>query len=88
MFDEYCPVADAAPSSVKPSLSPRVGSPVLFQLTPCAVGFGAPRSVIWPLPLAVVGAMSSTARVSTSGGCGSVLKDTWFPYDVPAVLVA
>ena len=35
-----------------------------------------------PVPMLI------TDSVDTSGACGSVIKDTWLPYDVPPPLVA
>ncbi len=86
MVDVKAPVANAAPSFVE--LSPVVGAPTVFQHTPCAVGFGAPRSVISPLPVAVVVVMFVTVSVVTVGTCGKVVNNLWLPYTVPAVLVA
>ena len=80
------PVAATAPSSVL--LSAVVGVPEVFQHTPCCVGFGAPKPVIFPFPVAVVIAMSVTACVVTVGASGFVVNETWVPYTVPAVFVA
>ena len=55
--------------------------------TPCWVGFGTPRTVTLPFPVAVVVAMAVTAWVVTVGGRRAV-KVTSFPYEVPAELVA
>ncbi len=67
MVDVKASVADTAPSFVR--LSSVVGVPPVFQHTPCAVGLGGtiPRSVILPLPVAVVVVMSVTAWVVTVG---------------------
>ena len=86
MFDVKAPVVDAPPSFEESSAV--VGVPPVFQHTPCAVGFGAPRLVILPLPVAVVVVMLVTAWVVTVGACVDVVKLTSLPYDVPAVLVA
>jgi hypothetical protein len=59
------PVATAAPSSVW--LPEVVGFTDVLQHTPCCVGLGAPRSVIFPLPVAVVAAILETAWVVTIG---------------------
>ena len=59
------PVADAAPLSVL--LSEVVGVPLMFQHTPYAVGFGEPKLVMVPLPVAVVEAMLLAACVVTVG---------------------
>jgi hypothetical protein len=53
------PVADLAP--LLTLLSDMVGVPVVFQHTPCAVGFGTPNEVTFPFPVAVVAAIDDTA---------------------------
>jgi hypothetical protein len=59
------PVALAAPLFFM--LSEIVGVPDVFQQTPWAVGLGLPRSVMFPLPVAVVVEMLVAARVVTVG---------------------
>ena len=60
------PVVDFAPLSVL--LSEVVGVPVVFQQTPCAVGFDEPSAVTFPFPIVVVVVILETAWVVTVGG--------------------
>ncbi len=73
MFPVNAPVANASPAFVE--LSPVVGVPPVFQTIPCAVGFGGtvPRSVILPLPVAVVAVMLVTAWVVTVSVCAKAV---------------
>ena len=65
------PVEVAAPSSV---WSPEVvGLTDVLQQTPWAVGFGFPKSVIFPFPVTAVVTISLTAWVVTVGTSASCL---------------
>ncbi len=65
MFEVKAPVVPAGPSSVlEPAM---VGDPVVFQQTPCCVGFGLPSPVMFPFPVAVVGMTLETSCVVTVG---------------------
>ena len=43
---------------------------------------------MWLLPKAVVAVIELTACVVTVGATPSLVKETWLPYTVPALLVA
>ena len=76
MPEVNAPVADAAPSSVLLLLV--VGFVEVLQQTPYWVGFGTPKSVIFPFPVAVVVAIEETACVVTVGAL-SVENDSTPP---------
>ena len=81
------PVELAAPSCVL--LSAMVGFPLLFQQNPCWVGFGSPRSVMLPFPVAVVSVILVGACVVTVGAVGlEVVKVMSAPNVVPKVFCA
>ena len=67
------PVAVTGPSVVL--LSAMVGLAEVLQTTPCSVGLNVPRTVILPLPVAVVVVMSVTAWVVTVGAQESGERD-------------
>ena len=60
---------------------------MVFQQTPLAVTVAPPSDVTLPPPVAVVWVMFVTAAVVRIGRV-NVVKDTWFPYEVPAQVVA
>ena len=81
------PVDDFPPISIL--LSDTVGVPTVFQHTPCAVGFGTPKEVTFPFPIAVVDVIDDTACVVTvSGNAGVTADDAVEAEPVPTLLVA
>ena len=59
----------------------------MFQQTPLAVTVAPPSDVTLPPLVAVVWVMFVTAAVVRIGRV-KVVNDNWFPYAVPALLVA
>ncbi len=71
--DVYEPVVLAVPELVL--LSAVVGVPDVFHTTPCAIGLGLPKLVIFPFAVAVVWVMAVTVPVDTVASW-SAMKET------------
>ena len=65
-----------------------VGFEVVAQHTPLAVTIPPPLDEIVPPPVAAIAVMEDMADVESVGKVAKVLKDTSFPYTVPALFEA
>ena len=65
-----------------------VGLDDVLQHTPLAVTVAPPSEVTVPPLVAVVWVIEEMAVVVTVGTAGEVVKLSWLPYAVPALLVA